>query len=547
MKGLRDAIGVSVVHPTWKATRPGRDGHMGWAFSEGDTFDSGRGVFPTPGCVPDPHYGCATVRDLYDLASGQEYSGRYTVPVLWDLKTKAIVNNESSEIIRMLNSSFDAFAANPSLDLCPAALRGEIEELQSWIYPGINNGVYRCGFATSQAAYDQAVGELYKALDRVEEILSRRRYLCGSQITEVDIWLFMTLIRFDEVYVVYFKCNKRAIHEYPNTFEYVKDLYQTPGIGDSVDMWHIKTHYFTSHPQLNATASSPRAPASTTPPPTTGAGSIDGARQASLQARALGPMGCVGCEPPGLREPFSDVHQGRPSALPKLHQLPPRPGLPWRAPAPSSCKRERQGGRAGPRRPLLPPRHDLLRVHFVLDHRLVPPVGLLAVLHLPVVHGAAEAVHHAALDLPHWQRPQGAAVPCLPGPQGGVVRQDPAVARGEGEGRVLGVVALHGVALHGRHAPHQRAPPGPLEDHHIPCVHAVAQLPQRGPGALPVALGQQLAHHQQVALPLERGRHRRPVQPQRGDHRAVHLLQRAPHELPLRGLRRQALPRQRLA
>ena len=253
MKGLEDVIGLSVTHPTWQRTRPDNpeDKHTGWFFASPEdkpvTNTEGMGSFDCSGCIPDTVNGVKFVRDLYELA--QDTSGKYSVPVLWDKKEKTIVNNESSEILRMFNTAFNDFAKNPSLDLYPEDLREEIDALNEWIYPNINNGVYRCGFATTQEAYNIAFQDLFSALDRVEEILSKRRYIAGDVITEADIRLFMTLIRFDPVYVVYFKTDRKAIREYSNISEYVRDIYSTPGIKESVNIDHINKHYFTSHPK----------------------------------------------------------------------------------------------------------------------------------------------------------------------------------------------------------------------------------------------------------------------------------------------------------
>eukprot|EP00887_Chlorella_sp_A99_P004605 scaffold4.g4605.t1 len=244
MKGLESAIGVSVTHPTW------RD----WAFvSPGDPplpNGNGYGAFPCDAaCVPDTVNGVKFVRDLYELAGDQASTGsggKYSVPVLWDKKERTIVNNESSEILRMLNSEFQDCAANPGLDLYPEELRPAIDEVNEWIYPSINNGVYsRCGFATGQQAYDAAYADLFAALDRCEGILAKQRYIAGSRLTEADLRLFMTLIRFDHVYIVYFKTNRQFISQFPNLSNYTK------GIGESINLDHIKTHYFTSHPRLN--------------------------------------------------------------------------------------------------------------------------------------------------------------------------------------------------------------------------------------------------------------------------------------------------------
>eukprot|EP00667_Euglena_gracilis_P013883 EG_transcript_14349 len=255
MKGLDHVVGLSVVHPTWQRTRPDNeeDEHTGWAFRAPTdpplSSSTGHGSFPCDGCIPDPLNGAKFIRDLYDLAG--DTGGKYSVPVLWDSKERTIVNNESSDILRMFNSEFNHLARNPSLDLYPEPLRKEIDEVNEWVYPTINNGVYRCGFATGQEAYNTAFKELFGALDRCEALLTKQRYLVGSQLTEADIRLFMTLIRFDEVYVVYFKTNRNFIHQFPALSNYVRDIYQTPGVKEAINMQHIKTHYFTSHPKLN--------------------------------------------------------------------------------------------------------------------------------------------------------------------------------------------------------------------------------------------------------------------------------------------------------
>lgn len=189
--------------------------------------------------VVAPSSGTAA-RGLAHLTARACAAGKYTVPVLWDKKTSKVVNNESSEIIRIFNAEFNDLAKNPNLDLYPEALRGEIDAVNEWTYPCINNGVYRAGFAQAQAAYESAFNDVFSGLDRVEAILAERRYLAGDVLTEADIRLFMTLIRFDPVYVVYFKCNKRFISQYPNIREYTKELYQMDGIKRSVNMYHIK-------------------------------------------------------------------------------------------------------------------------------------------------------------------------------------------------------------------------------------------------------------------------------------------------------------------
>eukprot|EP00668_Euglena_longa_P038219 GGOE01049210.1.p1 GENE.GGOE01049210.1~~GGOE01049210.1.p1 ORF type:complete len:349 (-),score=106.64 GGOE01049210.1:176-1195(-) len=255
MKGLDHVVGLSVVHPTWQRTRPGNsaDEHCGWAFRAPTdpplSSSTGHGSFGCEGCIPDPLNNAQFVRDLYELAG--DTGGKYSVPVLWDSKERTIVNNESADIIRMLNSEFNHLARNPDLDLYPEPLRKDIDEINDWVYHGINNGVYRCGFATSQAAYDTAFKELFAALDRCEAILTKQRYLVGNQLTEADLRLFMTLIRFDEVYVVYFKTNRNFISQFPALSNYTRDIFQTPGVKPAINIQHIKTHYFTSHPKLN--------------------------------------------------------------------------------------------------------------------------------------------------------------------------------------------------------------------------------------------------------------------------------------------------------
>lgn len=240
-KGLDKAISFTSVKAIWGRTKE-TDEHMGW-------------VFPTtneeePGAELDPLNGAKSVRELYEIAS-TNYTGKYTVPVLWDKKFKTIVNNESSEIIRMFNTEFNDIAENPTLDLYPSDLQAQINEVNEWVYSGINNGVYKCGFARKQEPYEEAVNQLYNALDKAEEILAKQRYLCGNKLTEADIRLFVTLIRFDEVYAVHFKCNKKLLREYPNLFNHTKDIYQIPGMSSTVNMQHIKHHYYGSHPTVN--------------------------------------------------------------------------------------------------------------------------------------------------------------------------------------------------------------------------------------------------------------------------------------------------------
>jgi putative glutathione S-transferase len=254
LKGLNDAIGVTVVHPTWQKTRPDdpNDKHYGWIFSEdnkGLVPPSGFGKIAVSGIGHDTIGNFNSIRDIYEAVG--DISGKYSVPVLYDKKTKTIVNNESAEIIEMLNNNFKEICSDSAPNLSPADLKQAQDEVDKWVYPCINNGVYRCGFAQSQEAYDIAANELFSALDKVEGILSKHRYITGDRLTLSDIRLFVTLIRFDEVYVVYFKCNKKRMIDYPNIRNYIRDIYQIPGVSQTVNMKHIKSHYFTSHEKLN--------------------------------------------------------------------------------------------------------------------------------------------------------------------------------------------------------------------------------------------------------------------------------------------------------
>lgn len=236
LKGLEDLIGLTVVHP-----------HMlenGWEFDK----DSGG----------DPIGGHDFLHQLYTSVA-PDYSGRVTVPVLWDKKTNTIVSNESSEIIRMFNSAFDHLTGN-TLDFYPKALRSGIDALNDFVYPRINNGVYRAGFATTQAAYEEAFDSLFAALDEIETRLSASRFLIGDTQTEADWRLFTTLIRFDAVYHGHFKTNLKRIEDYPNISNYVRDLYQTPGVAGTVDFRHIKEHYYVSQRTINPTQVVPNGP-----------------------------------------------------------------------------------------------------------------------------------------------------------------------------------------------------------------------------------------------------------------------------------------------
>jgi len=233
LKGLEEMIGLSVVHP-----------HMldqGWAFDPAE-----------------PLYGFTHAHQLYSKADAH-YSGRVTVPVLWDKKSESIVCNESAEIIRMFNSAFDGLTGNTA-DYYPEDLRADIDAINAFVYDKVNNGVYKCGFATEQGAYEEAYDALFSALDELESRLSGQRYLVGNQITEADWRLFTTLFRFDAVYFGHFKCNRNRIADMPNLWGYLRDLYQQPGIAETVDFKHIKQHYYYSHESINPTRIVPKGP-----------------------------------------------------------------------------------------------------------------------------------------------------------------------------------------------------------------------------------------------------------------------------------------------
>jgi putative glutathione S-transferase len=208
--------------------------------------------------VQDEVGGARFMHEVYTRADPR-YTGRVTVPVLWDRTRGTIVNNESSEIIRMFDTAFDGLGATPG-DYYPEGLRPEIDAVNARVYDTLNNGVYKAGFATTQAAYEEAVNPLFETLDWLEERLSRSRYLVGGRQTEADWRLFTTLVRFDPVYVGHFKCNRRRIVDYPNLWGYLRDLYQTPGVAGTVDMRHIKGHYYESHPTINPTGIVPVGP-----------------------------------------------------------------------------------------------------------------------------------------------------------------------------------------------------------------------------------------------------------------------------------------------
>jgi glutathionyl-hydroquinone reductase len=238
LKKLEPVISVSITEPLY--------GKTGWEFG------------PAAHGTQDGVNGKSTLAEIY-LIADPNYTGRVSVPVLWDKKQRTVVNNESSEIIRMLNTAFDAFT-DVRTDYYPVALRGEIDAINELIYPNINNGVYRAGFATTQEAYEEAAYGIFETLDRVEERLSRQRYLVEKQITEADWRLFTTLVRFDAVYYSHFKCNLRRIADYPNLWNYTRDLYQKPGIAETVSIDHIKRHYYGSQRQVNPTGIVPIGP-----------------------------------------------------------------------------------------------------------------------------------------------------------------------------------------------------------------------------------------------------------------------------------------------
>jgi putative glutathione S-transferase len=238
LKGLTDHLGVSVVH--WYM------GRNGWTFTPGE------------GVVADPLFGVDRLYELY-LKADPRFTGRVTVPVLWDRKRSTIVNNESAEIIRMLNSAFDAVGA-ASGDYYPEHLREDIDAINERVYHTLNNGVYKCGFATTQQAYDEAVYPLFETLDWLETLLGERHYLAGDVLTEADIRLFTTLARFDPVYHGHFKCNIRRLIDCPNLWAYTREIYQHPQVRPTVDFHHIRHHYYESHPDVNPSGVVPAGP-----------------------------------------------------------------------------------------------------------------------------------------------------------------------------------------------------------------------------------------------------------------------------------------------
>jgi putative glutathione S-transferase len=232
LKGLDDVISVDYVDPY--------RGEDGWQFTP-----------EKEGCTPDTVNGSDYLREVYQAADPNT-TGRVTVPVLWDKQEETIVNNESEEILRMLDTEFDDYATR-DVDLYPEGYQEAVDQIIEDIYEPINNGVYRTGFAQSQSAYDEAVTELFDALDHWDEVLADQRYLAGDRLTEADICLFTTLVRFDQVYHTHFMCNKKQIQQYDNLWPYLRDLYQTDGVAETVNMDHIKEHYYTTHPDVTPT------------------------------------------------------------------------------------------------------------------------------------------------------------------------------------------------------------------------------------------------------------------------------------------------------
>ena len=239
LKGLEELLPVSVTH--WLVAE------NGWTFAEGE------------GVIPDPLFGARFLYEIYAHADSG-YSGRITVPVLWDKHTQTIVNNESAEIIAMLNSAFDMVGAKPG-DFYPKELRQEIDDLNSCIYDKVNDGVYKAGFATTQDAYEESVRPLFDTLDHLEKRLGEKRFLLGDRLTLADIRLFTTLVRFDAVYNGHFKCNIRRVIDYRNLWAYARDIYQLEGIATTVNFTHIKRHYYMSHRRINPTGVVPIGPA----------------------------------------------------------------------------------------------------------------------------------------------------------------------------------------------------------------------------------------------------------------------------------------------
>ena len=268
LKGLDNVLSITYVHPTWRLTNPNdpEDKHRGWVFGDpnGQPFHNtiGRGgPFPPVylGNEPDPLFDAYSIREIYEQA--QDTSGKYTIPLLWDKKLNTIVNNESSDIAYMLNSCFNDFAKDPTLDLYTEFDQtgmAKLNEVSEWMAPLMIHGVYRCGFAKSQRAYDKAIAELCEAFDRADDILQSQRYLTGDTLTDVDIRLFVTLLRFDEVFAFYFRANARLVMLTPSLLNFCRDIYQMPGVAQTCNMEQIKAHFYGSHAEWNKYSVIPR-------------------------------------------------------------------------------------------------------------------------------------------------------------------------------------------------------------------------------------------------------------------------------------------------
>ena len=268
LKGLEDVVSMTVVYPIWqKTTDDPSDPHTGWVFANPESeaqvtnTDGVGGPFPSAfrRNEPDPIFGCKSVRELYEQAGEADGKNTSTVPMLWDKKTGTIVSKESLQILKMLNGCFNEFAKNAAMDLYPMAERNKIDEMGDLV-SALSNGTYRVGFAKTQKDYDESLDALEAAFDKLETILSNQRFLCcDDRLTEADIRLFVTLLRFDEIYSVYFKCTTRSVMASPVFLDYCRDIYQTGGVRETVDMEQAKAHYYCSHPELNKYSIIPRS------------------------------------------------------------------------------------------------------------------------------------------------------------------------------------------------------------------------------------------------------------------------------------------------
>ncbi|TMW58102.1 hypothetical protein Poli38472_011690 [Pythium oligandrum] len=264
LKGLQEFVDITVVHPVYQRTRPDdeNDTHNGWAFVDPKTTPflpgpTGKGQYSTAGASTDPIHGVKYIRDLYERVTKEKVA--YSVPLLWDKKKDTIVSTESADIVRMFNEAFEELKPS-TIDLYPEELRQEIDDVNTWVTESIVYGVYKAGFAPSQGLYEAGVEKVYAGLDRVEELLGQHRYLVGNKITEADIRLFVALIRFDVAYSALYKLNKKLIADYHNIFNYVCDIYQLPGVNETVDFNHIKLTYYGSQVNLNPSGIIPVGP-----------------------------------------------------------------------------------------------------------------------------------------------------------------------------------------------------------------------------------------------------------------------------------------------